>query len=178
MGVELVRWHYSTTAGSAGNSQAQPSPNAALGKYLSTTAWSGTVSGNLFDDQSTSDQVDGIVDYRCVFAANFNGSLSLRDAVAYLPGPYPTQSTIAIGADPAGIVGVGDSSSQAAIIVDGTTAPTGVSFSSPVTLPSAVVVGDLTPGTCRAIWVRRTPTGAASASDERITLRLYGTLAP
>lgn len=178
MGVELVQWRYSTTAGSAGNSEAQADPNAALGKYMSTTAWSGSSVNNLFDNQMTGDQLAGTQDYRCVFAANFNGTLSLYNAIAYLPGPYPSQSTIAVGADPAGVVAVNSGTAQAVQIGTEVSAPAGVTFSSPTTPASAIVVGNLTPNTCRAIWLRRTPTGAVATSGETVTVRLYGTLAP
>jgi hypothetical protein len=178
MGIELVQWRYSTTVGSAGNSQAQPDPNASLGGYLSTTLWTGSAVNNLFDNQMTGDQLAGIVDYRCVFAGNFNGTLALYDAVAYLPGPdYPTQSSIGIGADATGVVST-SGTLQAVQVGTETSAPAGVTFSSPTTHATAVVLGDLAPNTCRALWLRRTPTGAAAVTDESVTLRLYGTLAP
>lgn len=179
MGSELVQWRYSVLTGSAGDTQAQADPNASLGKYVATTAWSGSSVNNLFDNQATTDQVGGIVDYRCVFAGNFNGTLSLYDAVVYLPLPIQTtQSTIAIGVDPAGVVATSGTAAQAAELASETSVPAGVSFSSPTTLAAAVVVGDLGPNTCRAVWLRRTPTGADAVSNESITVRLHGTLAP
>lgn len=178
MGVELVRWRYSTTAGSAGNAQAQASPNASLGKFVSTTDWTGAVAGNLFDTQLTTDQLTGTPDHRCVFAVNLNGTIALREASVYLAGSLPTMSTIEIGLDPAATSAVGSASAQAAQIATETDAPVGVTFSQPVTAETAIPLGDLEVGTCRGVWVRRTPTGASAASDEAFTLRLSGTLTP
>jgi hypothetical protein len=45
-----IIYKYSIASGSAGNTLTQPDPNAALGKYASTTQWSGGTLNDLFDD--------------------------------------------------------------------------------------------------------------------------------
>jgi len=45
----MLLFKYSVTTGSAGNTTAQASPNASLGKYISTTQWTGGTLNDLFD---------------------------------------------------------------------------------------------------------------------------------
>jgi hypothetical protein len=76
----------SIKTGSAGNSAAQPDPNASLGKYISTTQLSGTALNNLFDDVSGDENAGLDVEYRAIFIHNNHGSLALQGAVVWMSG--------------------------------------------------------------------------------------------
>ena len=61
-----IRFLLSTKSGSAGNSQVQDNPNAALGRWASSTLWAGGVANDLFDDLTASENLAQVVDYRRV----------------------------------------------------------------------------------------------------------------
>lgn len=150
--------------------------SASLGKFLSTTPCADL--DGLFQPQLTTDHVAGAPIYRCLFVANFNGTATLQDASVYIFDESATQSDIEIGLDPSGVVAVGLGTPQALEVPDEVTAPPGVFFSQPLTPEAALPLGNLTPETARAVWVRRVPTGGAAASAEAFTLRVTGTLTP
>lgn len=162
-----------TTAGVAGNSNTS-TPNASLGKYISTTQITDATLDNLFDDISGSENAASTVDYRCIFIHNAHATLTWQSVVVWLLSEVAGGANIAIGVDPTAASAIGSATAQAVTIANETTAPAGVTFSSPTTQGAGIAVGDILPGQCRAIWVRRTATVSAALNNDGVTLRYYG----
>jgi hypothetical protein len=165
----------SITTGTAGNAAAQPNPNASLGKYISTTQIVDNTLNNLFDDITGDENAAGTVDYRCIFIHNAHATLTLLAPVVWLSAEVAGGANTAIAVDNIAASAVGATAAQAAVIANETTAPTGVgAFSSPTTKGTGLVLGDLPPGQCRAIWVRRTATNSAAVNNDGATIRVEG----
>jgi hypothetical protein len=164
----------SVTTGSAGNSTAQGNPNNSLGKYLSTTQITDNTLNNLFDDISGDENAASTVDYRCMFVHNNHGTLTLQSPVAWISSEVSGGASVAIGLDPAGVTNIGSSSAQAATIANETTAPAGVTFSAPTTKSAGLSIGNIGPGQCAAIWVRRTAANTAAANSDGAVIRTEG----
>lgn len=81
-----LHFRLSIKTGSAGNSLAQSDPNAALGKYVSTTDIVDATLNNLFDDISGDENAASTIDYRCFFVYNAHGSLTLQSPKVWLSG--------------------------------------------------------------------------------------------
>lgn len=153
-------------SGGSGNTD----PNAALGGARSTTT---IVPVNLFDPVTGDQSAVGNIEYRCVYFrqedADVNG---LIDPVLWVRVNTPSDdSSMAIGIDPAGKNGT------AAIIIDDSAAPVGVSFSSPSTKLSGLFLPDAPylENDYVAFWVRRTiRAGASSASTDPAIFRIQG----
>ena len=83
-------------------------------------------------------------------------------------------TTIAIGIDTTAASAVGNASAQALTIASSTTAPAGVSFSSPTTKASGLSLSDLANGNVRAIWIQRTALNAGARNNDGITIKVEG----
>jgi hypothetical protein len=166
-------WKLSTKSGSAGNSLTSTAA-ASLGKYISTTAWAGGVKNDLFDDVSGAENAASTVDYRCVFIHNAHASITWQSGVVWLTSEVPGGVTYAIGIDPAAASAIGSAGAQAAEIANETTAPAGVSFSAPTTSGTGLSIGNLAPGQCRAIWIRRTAANTSAVNNDGVTLQITG----
>lgn len=164
---------YSTTAGAAGNSGAGTA-GSSLGKYISTTAWPDATLNGLFDDVSGAENAASTVDYRCIFVHNSNASNALETAVLYLSAEVAGGASIAIGADTTAASAIGAAGAQALQVANETTAPAGVSFSSPTTIGAGISLGTIPAGQCKAFWVRRTAANTAALSNDGVTLTVAG----
>jgi hypothetical protein len=162
-----------TTAGTQGNTNTS-TPNASLGKYISTTQITDATLNNLFDNISGDENAASTVDYRCIFIHNNHATLTWQSVVVWLLSEVAGGANTAIGVDTTAASAIGSSSAQALTIANETTAPAGVTFSSPTTQGAGIVVGDIPAGQCRAIWVRRTATVSAALNNDGVTLRMYG----
>lgn len=168
-----ILWKLSTTAGAAGNSNTS-TPSASLGKYISTTAWAGGALNDLFDDVTGAENAASTVDYRCVFIHNSNAANALQNAAVWLSAEVAGGTSIAIGVDTTAASAIGSASAQALTIASETTAPAGVTFSSPTTFGTGVSIGSIPAGSCRAIWIRRTASNSAALSNDGVTLSVQG----
>jgi hypothetical protein len=164
---------YSTTAGSAGNTLGGTA-GSSLGKYLSTTAMPDATLNALFDDVSGAENAASTVDYRCLFVHNSNASNALENAVVYLSAEVGGGATIAVGADTTAAAAIGSPSAQALQVANETTAPSGVSFSSPTTAGTGVALGTIPVAQCKAFWIRRTAANTAALSGDGVTLSVTG----
>ena len=72
-----------TTAGTAGNSQAG-TPSGSLGKYASTTPWTGGAIGDLFDILTVDDNLGGGAEYRCLAFGHANAANAAQDVRIFL----------------------------------------------------------------------------------------------
>jgi len=124
-------------------------PLASLGGQISTTQIINESQENVFNNVTLIEADNGLTDYRCFYVKNV-GSELWRNAVIWRE--QGTQS----GFDSIGI-GLGTSliDGTEQIVLDRFTAPVNVNFSGPDTKESALLLGDLAPGSRKAIWVRR-----------------------
>lgn len=169
-----IKWRLATTAGSAGNSQAQADPNASLGKYVSTTDVVTATLHNLFDVITGDENAASDVEYRCLFVLNDHATLTWENVVVWLSAEVSGGAVAAIGVDTTAASAKGASSAQALTIANESTAPAGVSFSAPTTKGAGVSIGSLAPGQVRAIWVRRTAANTVAVDNDGVTLRREG----
>src|SRR5580765_525201 len=171
-----ILFKYSVTTGSAGNSTAQADKNASLGKYISTTQWSGG-SGTLFDNVSAAENSASTVDYRCIFVHNANTSNDLQNAVVYLSSEVSGGTTIAVAADTTAASALGASTAQA-LTGASETAPggsvTGLSYASPTTAGTGVSLGTIPKNQCKAFWGRRTAANPAALTGDGVTIAVTG----
>jgi hypothetical protein len=124
-----ILFKYSVKTGAAGNSTAS-SASASLGKYISTSAWTGGSANDLFDDVTGAENAangTGIgKEYRCIFIHNSNSANTLENAVVYLSAETAGGANIAIAIDSTAASAIGSASAQAAEIATDTTDPSGV----------------------------------------------------
>lgn len=173
-----IQWRYSVNTGSAGNSVAQSDPNAAVGKYMSTTSWAGGSLNDLFDDISGAENLASASDYRCIFVYNSHPSLALLSSKVWVPSQVAGGAVVTIGLDPTGKVTNNQSAVQAVTVIDQTVAPAGVTFSSAGTLGTALTIGDLQPGQCIAVWIKRQAQNTGTLNNDGVTLRVTGETMP
>lgn len=164
----------SIKTGSAGNSLAQSDVNASLGKYISTTEVTDAVINNLFDDVTGDENAASDVEYRCVFIHNNHGSLQWISPVVWISAEVSGGASVAIGIDTNAASAVGSSSAQAVEVTNESTAPAGVSFSSPTTKGAGLSLGSMNAGQVRAVWVRRTAANNGAVNNDGATLRFEG----
>lgn len=164
----------SVKTGSAGNSTAS-TPAASLGKYISTTQVSGTALNNLFDDVSGDENAALESEYRCIFIHNNHATLTWQNVVVWTSGAVSGGADAAIAVDNIAASAIGSASAQAAEIATEDVAPSGVgTFSAPTSKASGLSVGNIGPGQCRAIWVKRTTTNSAAINNDGTTIELAG----
>lgn len=168
-----ILYRLSTTAGSAGDTTSSTIA-ADLGKYVSTTAISGTAQNNLFENVTGDENAASTVFYKCVFVLNNHGSLQLSNAVLWLSAETAGGGSLALGIDTTAASAKGSASAQALTIANRTTAPAAVSFSSPTTKAAGLSVGNLAAGNVKAFWVRLTTANTAAATGDGGTWRCEG----
>lgn len=130
---------------------------------------SATSPSTLLDDVTGAQSAAGDVNYRCFYAHNAHATLSLSNAVVFL-------QSLGLGSGHVIAIGVGSAAINATeqTVANEATAPVGVTFSSPVTLGTALALGSIPAGQHQAVWIRRTVTGGAAASANAYTLRVTG----
>lgn len=168
-----ILFKLSTTAGSAGNSGAG-TVGQSLGKYISTTQITSASLHNLFNAVSGAENAASEVNYQCVFVHNAHATLTLTGAKVYVSAEVAGGTAVAIGVDTTAASAIGSASAQALQIADDTTAPAGVSFSTPTTSGAALTLGDIPAGQCKAFWVRRTAANSAAQEDDGATMTVFG----
>lgn len=112
--------------------------------------------GRLFDDVTPEQSIAGHIDHRCIYLVNV-GSTSLTNIQIYTP-QQPTGATMAIGLDPAGVGGT------ATTIALETDVPSGVTFSSPSSAATGLLVSVLAAGARVPFWIRRTVPANSTAT--------------
>lgn len=162
-----------SVAAAAGNTTAGTAATS-LGDQISTTAMPDATLNALFDDISGAENAASTVDYRCLFIHNSNASNALQDAAVWLSAEVAGGASIAVGVDTTAASAIGAAVAQALTIANETTAPSGVSFSSPTSFATGVALGTINAGYCRAIWVRRTAANSAALNSDGVTLSVQG----
>lgn len=169
-----ILFKYSIKTGTAGNQNAQTNQNASLGKYISTTLWPGSTLHDLFDVISGLENTNSAIDYRCIFIHNNHGTLTYQGVVVWISADVTGGATIQIGVDTTVASGISSSSAQALQVTNETTAPVGVTFSAPTTEGAGLLIGDLMPGQCRAIWIKRIAANTPALNNDGVTLSFGG----
>ena len=168
-----ILFKLSVRTGSAGNSQAG-TPDGSLGKYISTTEITDASLHNIFDAVTGVENAASDVEYRCIFVHNAHGSLTLTDAVVWLSAEVSGGADAAIAVDDIAASAIGSAPAQADEVADESTPPSGESFSSPTSKGTGLSIGDLLPGYCRAIWIRRTANDTGAVDSDGVTIRVEG----
>ena len=176
-----IKLRRSTLLGSAGNTLTQASAAASLGKYISTTDVPAGLH-TLFAKMVGADNAGLVSQYTCLFLYNSHASLTWFDARVWLSGGDPAGgATVAMAVDSTAASAVGSSAAQAlsAASISAPGSPiTGLSWSAPTSYAdSALKLGDIPAGSCRAFWVLRVGANSAAtpaATPEQITLAWWG----
>lgn len=165
--TEIVQRYTVGNTGDANNAN----PNLSLGGACSTAAIVDNTDNNTFDDVSGDESAIGTIEYRCRCIKNTHGSITLLAPKVWISSNTPsTDDTIAIGL---GTSGVSTGSEQ--VVANETTAPVGVSFSSPSTKGTGLAPGNVPAGQQFFIWERRTVNvGAAAVSANAYTIKVEG----
>lgn len=153
-----IKVRYSVGSGSAGNTVASAQATS-LGKYISTTDVTAAPNA-FFDDVSSAEASAGDVEYRCVFVYNAHATDSALNVTAQIVSEVALGGTTTATLDNIATSSVGSASAQAnGPVTDENTAPTGVG--SYVT--TALAIGTLLAGQCKAVWLKRTVTASTAA---------------
>lgn len=128
---------------------------------------------NYFDDVASSEAVAGDIEYRCLYVHNNHSTLTLTGAKVFIQTQTPSADTdVAIGLGQSAIGGTEPSAA------DEQTAPAGVTFSAPSSFAAGLLIGDIPPGSHKAVHVRRTINASAVAVTDNFTLRVQGETNP
>jgi hypothetical protein len=158
------------TVGNTGNSN-NADPNLSLGGAVSTVAIVDNIDNNVFDDVSGDESAVGTIEYRCRAVKNTHGSITLLTPKVWISSNTGSpDDTIAIGLGTSGV-----STGNEQVVANETTAPAGVSFSSPSTKGTGLSPGNVPAGSQFFIWERRTLNAGASAySANAYTIKVEG----
>jgi hypothetical protein len=124
----------------------------------------------VWDDVDKQDAIYGDVEYRCLYLYN-RWSSTIYSARVWVAAQPSGADELDLGLDPAG-VGDGTSTGVAQTVADEDTEPSSVSWSRPVDYTNGLVLGDLAPGECRAVWLRRTVVAGTTTVDSTDLFRI------
>lgn len=163
MAITAANMEYRLSGGSANTVVGD-----SLGGAMSSEAIVSGVLGNLFSSISGTNASNR---YRCIYVRNGHASQTLKNAKIHIQSNTPSDDTnVAIGLDDS----AGDNGSPTAI-ADESTAPAGVTFSSPNQYPAGLSLGNLAAGHRFPVWIRwHVNAGAAAVSPDSCTLRVHG----
>jgi len=169
-----IELRLSVPSASAGDAAVQADPNASLGKYMSTTVLAAGLN-SLFGNITGEENAASASDYRCFFVVNTHATLTLMDAVVWITDPVGG-ADLKIAVDKVGPVLKGASVPQASVIISDTAPPANVGLFSaaPTSQATGLSLGELGPGQCRAVWVKRTATNSAAMSNDGVTIHVAG----
>lgn len=114
------------------------------------------ISQNTFNSVGASESLLGSDKYRCLYIKNTHASITATGAKVWIKQLTVGPDEIAIGLDPAG-QGDGSTTGVATTVADEDTAPAGVTFSTPLSYGTGLVLdtGTLAPGEAIAVWQHR-----------------------
>jgi len=143
-------------------------PNAALGGARSTQAGGivpeAATANSLFDDVSGAEEQAGDTEYRGVYLYNA-GNVSAENTVVWLSAnTADTGTQIAIALADEAV------NTQMETIANENTAPSGPSFTEPATEGAGLSIGTIPAGQFKGLWLRRTVTAGAGASNDSFTI--------
>jgi hypothetical protein len=162
----LFDLYYSHNDSDIGSSLSVTDPSISIGYQASATVWDGGVTHDLFDVITYSEMLAGQADYRCVFVRNQDSVNTIYDIAIWIASETPGGASVALGIDTTGPSIFNSSLQQALSIASETTAPAGVSFSSPTSKATGIALGHLAPLQVRAFWIRRTALGTGGLTGD------------
>lgn len=131
-------------------------PALSLGGVISSTQFTDVTLQNLFANVSPAEALAGSVKYRALSFKNTAAETAYAAVVYISQETTSADTTVAIAYDSTGTQSV----------VNEDTAPTGLTFSTPLSLATGIALGDVAASGVRRVWFKRTVTaGAAQASD-------------
>lgn len=157
-----------------GNTNAQSDVNLSLGEFMASTQITDATLNNLWDDVTGDENATSDVEYRCMFVHNNHATLTWQTVVCWISAEVSGGANYAIGIDTTAATVNNSGTAQALEVANESTAPSGVSFSSPTTKAAGLSVGNLAAGYCRAIWIRRSATNSAALNNDGATVRCEG----
>lgn len=157
-----------------GNSTAQGNPNDSIGGFMSSTQIVDATLHNLFDVITGDENAASTVDYRVFFIHNNHATLTWIGVKVWLSSEVAGGASAAIALDGLGVKDFNSASAQAERIANETSAPAGETFSAPTTKSAGLSVGDVPPGDCFAVWVRRTAANSVALDNDGVTIRAEG----
>lgn len=166
-----MQYRFTTTSGSAGDSTAGAAATS-LGKYASTTQWTGGTLHDLFDAITGAENAASQVDYRGLAILNNNASNVAQSCSLYIASEVSGGASIALGADTTAASAKGSASAQGLTIANDATAPAGVTFSAPTTDGAGISLGDIAVAFVKLIWIRRTAANSSALSADGFGLGL------
>ena len=132
-------------------------PLLSLGGTTSSVLLTDATLNNLFASVTPAEAIAGSVKYRALTFKNTSAFTAYAAAIFIAQETTAAGTTVAIAYDATGTQSV----------VNENTAPTGVSFTTPLSLATAIALGDVAAAAARRVWFRRTVTaGAAQAADQ------------
>lgn len=142
-------------------------PNTSLGGVKSNTAIT-TGLHNLFDLVGSAESSAGDTEYRCFYVHNAHATLTMQNSVVWIQSnTTSTDTAIEIALGSSAVNGTEQT------VANESTAPTGVTFSSPANQGAALSIGNIPPGEHKAIWVKRiVNAGAAAYNGDSATIRV------
>ncbi|MCJ7828154.1 MAG: hypothetical protein MUP81_00240 [Dehalococcoidia bacterium] len=170
-----IKFKFSEKVSGAGNTAAG-TPAGSLGKNISTTEITDNTLNNLFDDITGDENAASNIEYRCIFVHNAHATLTWTTVVMWLSAEVGGGATIEIAVDDLPDSAIAETADQADTIADEDTAPgAGVGvFTAPVTKATGIALGDIAPGYCRAIWVKRSAANTAALDADGVTIKVEG----
>ncbi len=167
-----IKLKHSVVTGAAGNSTTGTGAGS-LGKYISTTEHTGAAN-DIFDDVTGAENAASDVEYRCFFMHNAHATLTLTNAVVWIASETAGGTVLAISVDTTAASAIGSATAQAKEVANESTAPATQTFTSPTTRATGLALGDIAPGTCKAIWIRRTAANTGAVANDGGTLTVGG----
>jgi hypothetical protein len=168
-----IELRYTIPGAGSGDSQAGTAAGS-LGEYVSTTQIVSGTLHNLFDLVTGTENAALDEEYRCFAVCNTNATDTWTAVDVWIASQVSGGAGITMGLDPAGVVPIAQVAAQGAVVVDESTAPGGVTFTSPSS-GSPLTIGDMTLNTAQLIWIKRTATASASLLNDGATVSFSGT---
>jgi hypothetical protein len=111
------------------------------------------IANTLFADVTKLQALAGVSIYHCFAVKNVHDTAAIGYAVEWIAANTPGQDSILIGLDP---LAASDGTTGPTPVADEFTAPSGVTFVSPVSIsdPDILVIGELAAGQVRFIWLK------------------------
>ena len=122
---------------------------------------------NLFDDITKDESFDGDTEYRCFYVWNDHATDALIECATYIATQPVGSDSIEIGLDGGGV-----GTTDAVTVSDESTAPAGVTFSTPANSAGAIAIGDIPAGEGFALWVKRNVPSRTLTGSQNDTLQI------
>jgi hypothetical protein len=133
---------------------ANADPTLSLGGVISSVQFTDNTLDKLFASVGPAEALVGSVKYRALSFKNTSAQTAFGALMHISQETSSADTTVAIAFDSTGTQS----------IVDEDTAPVGLSFTTPLSLATAIALGDILTNGVARIWFKRTVTAAAAAA--------------